>query len=259
MPPLFHLVIPAFNERTRLPGFLEPLCAALAAAPSLSGSVSLEVVDDGSAPAESEAMAAFVDDLRARYGFLSPMRRLPKNVGKGGAVYAGWDAAPPGATLLAFVDADGAVSASEVVRLAELALGVSAEVPPPAVFAVRDAHRKGTVERTALRNLMGHIFAWFVHLLFRFPFDDTQCGYKIVPAPAYRTVAPLLEVTGFDFDIELAFRLLESGTPIRPEPVRWHETPGSKVSAWAAASMFVTLLQLRLSLHRSPRASERKD
>ncbi len=177
-------------------------------------------------------------------------------MGKGGAVYAGLDAAPPHATLVAFVDADGAVSPSEVVRLVALAMAL--ESPAPAIFAVRDSHRQGMVERTVIRNVMGHVFAFLVHLLFRFPFSDTQCGFKIVPHEAYRGIRPGLSVTGFDFDIELAYRLLEAGTAIRPEPVRWHESPGSKVNASAAVSMFCTLVLLRVRLLRHRPLSGRK-
>ncbi len=77
MPPFFHLVIPAYNEGARLPGFLEPLCQALTDTPGLKNRVSVEVVDDGSAPAESAAMAAAADELRSRYPLLRPVRRLP--------------------------------------------------------------------------------------------------------------------------------------------------------------------------------------
>ena len=112
------LVVPAFCESQRLPRFLPDLCGAVAA---MDGApVQIMVVDDGSGTAEQKFLIDLVAELRESHTFLMEPLILEENRGKGGAVYAGWDASEGGGfSKLGFVDADGAVSASEVVRVLE--------------------------------------------------------------------------------------------------------------------------------------------
>jgi dolichyl-phosphate beta-glucosyltransferase len=224
------LVIPCYRESARLPAFLDELCAEM----DRLGGVSVRVVEDGSDPAEAQATCSVVEAARARFQCLEPMLALPENRGKGGAVYAGWDAAPEDAELLAFVDADGSCSARETARLlvnarAAMALAARGEAPAPAIFASRIKMLGRRVERDWRRHLMGRVYATLVSELLRIPVYDSQCGLKLVPAAAYRRIRPELAVTGFSFDAELLARLLAAGVPVREEPIDWFEVPGGKV------------------------------
>jgi dolichyl-phosphate beta-glucosyltransferase len=115
-PLLVHLVIPCFKESGRIQPFLESLCAEM----EKLGGVSLLVVDDGSGAEETSRLRSVVDGFRGRHPFVREMLELPENVGKGGTVYAGWEA-HAGERWIMFVDADGSVSASEVARVIRLA------------------------------------------------------------------------------------------------------------------------------------------
>lgn len=247
-PPEITLVIPAYREAGRLPPFLEVLGSAIEEA-GLAERLRVVVVDDGSPPDESRAMDAAVGRLRANHRFIAPMRREPHNLGKGGTVYAGWDHEDAGARWLGFVDADGAASAAETVRLLGQVLAIpGGRDPLPAVYAVRYPAPENQVRRSALRGLLGRVFSLITFVLFRFPLRDTQCGLKFVPAAAYRAIRPKLTEMRFCFDIELTHRLLESGTPVRTVPISWHESPGSKLSPGSAVRMFRSLLRLRRDL-----------
>jgi dolichyl-phosphate beta-glucosyltransferase len=160
-----HLVVPCYRESARLPVFLPELCAAL---DHIEGARVL-VVDDGSGPEEAAAARSLVEGLRPRHACLRPLLELPENVGKGGAVYAGW-AAHEGETWLGFVDADGSCSAAEVARLVGLAAAECA--PLPALFASRVKLLGRRVERLFKRHLLGRVFATLVSEMLAIPVAD---------------------------------------------------------------------------------------
>ncbi len=222
-PDLVHLVVPCYRESARIGGFLPDLCREMMAL----GGVRVQVVEDGSEPREAAAMQALVDPLRVSYPCLLPVKLLPKNLGKGGAVYAGW-ADHGGADWLAFVDADGSCSATETARL--LALRPRAEAPPKALFASRVKMLGRRVERLLKRHLLGRVYATLVSELLDVPVYDSQCGLKLVPRAAYERIATQLKVMGFAFDVELMAALLEAGYAIQEVPIDWQEMPGGKVS-----------------------------
>jgi len=234
------LVIPAFNESGRLPQFLERLTKELDI-PALQERVSVLVVDDGSRAKESEKMAAACDKWGAK------ILVLKENLGKGGAVYAGWNQAGDDVVTLAFVDADGAVSATEVARLLQLYLAPAGPGRAgAALYAVRQQEDTAKVRRTPLRRALGGIFRRIVRVLFQPPVPDTQCGFKIVPKSAYEHIKPSLQERQFIFDIELTMRLVDTAVPLRHEPVAWEESPGTTLRITSAMRMLWSLFSLRL-------------
>ncbi|MFT5856917.1 MAG: glycosyltransferase involved in cell wall biosynthesis, partial [Verrucomicrobiales bacterium] len=148
------LVIPAFRESRRLPKFLPELCEAVA---GLDGdSLAIRVVDDGSGSAEQKVVRDLVAELRERHAFLQEPLILERNLGKGGAVYAGWDASQgEGFAHIGFVDADGAVSASEVARVVQQIPGLEAG---ECLYAARLHDDDQSIKRTLIRKWLGLLF-----------------------------------------------------------------------------------------------------
>jgi dolichyl-phosphate beta-glucosyltransferase len=222
------IAIPCLRESKRLPLFLDSLCIELAEAPFQT---SIVIVDDGSGHFEAAALRSVVDDFRTRYPRLigDPVF-LRKNLGKGGAVYAGWKAAlsNPAPELLCFVDADGAVPGYEVRRLIEQ-LFADRDHRWDGLFGSRVKMLGSTVKRRALRHYTGRVFATFASVLTGIAIYDSQCGLKVVRRSAYETIAPKLKEMRFAFDVELALLLLKAGFAIREVPIDWAEVPGSKV------------------------------
>lgn len=217
-----HLVVPCYRESERIGRFLPGLCQELSA----FDGVRILVVEDGSCPEEISRMASFVKQQRAQYTNLLPLKVLPQNLGKGGAVYAGW-ADSGNAEWLGFVDADGSCSASEVARLIRMTQpGLTS---PCAIFASRVKMLGRNVERLFKRHLLGRVFATLVSELLDIPVYDSQCGLKIVPRRAYERVAAKLQIKGFAFDVELMVALLDTGCRIEEVPIDWSEVPGGKV------------------------------
>jgi glycosyltransferase involved in cell wall biosynthesis len=234
-------VIPAFHESERIGPFLDDLARELAGFTA----VTVQVVDDGSDPAEGQKLAQLVDGKRSSMPGLNPVHRLPRNLGKGAAVRAGWDLAAD-ESWLAFADADGATPAREIARLIKIIGNQSDTEQPTAVFASRILMLGRQVDRQVRRHLVGRVFATLVSNLLDIRAYDTQCGCKFVPATAYRDVRGGLQCKGFSFDVELLVALLDSGWNVREEPVDWNEIPGGKVrilrDSWR---MFRELLDIR--------------
>ena len=216
------LVIPTFNESTRLPAYLRALLPGLDRA---HFDCDVLIVDDGSSPDEAQCMRDLVTVMRNTHPRLLPPLRLEENRGKGGAVRAGWEAGA-GYDWVGFVDADGAVSEREVVRLIGLAF---ASQPPAAIFGSRVKMLGRRVERSAVRHWTGRFFALLVSLSVSPRVYDSQCGIKLLPAAALRRIQPWLRETGFSFDVEILAALEVAGVPITEVPIDWLDTPGTKV------------------------------
>ena len=218
-----HLVIPCFQESRRILAFLPELCREMTAL----GGVQIQVVDDGSGPKEAAQMSGIVDGLRMDFSCLLPLKVLPDNHGKGGAVYAGWSESG-GTAWLAFVDADGSCSAAEVARLLRIVRSCPSGLQQ-AWFASRIKMLGRRVERLLKRHLLGRVYATLVSEMLEVPVYDSQCGLKVVPRAVFEQIAGQLEVQGFAFDVELMAALLDAGCEVVEVPIDWHEVPGGKV------------------------------
>jgi dolichyl-phosphate beta-glucosyltransferase len=220
----FRVVIPAYRESGRLSVFLPELCSALAES-ELSHEIC--VVDDGSGAEETQALLTLMHKLQPQFPRLLNPITYPENQGKGVAVYTGWRATSE-ANWLAFTDADGAVSAEEIVRVLREIAG-STE-PKDAYFASRVKMLGRDVERRGMRHISGRVFANIACLLIDIPIYDSQCGFKVVSKSAFDVIEPKLHEKRFCFDLELLVCLFTSGFRIVEVPVSWRDQPGSKVS-----------------------------
>ena len=236
------LVVPCYNDVARLSEFLPELARGLTA------KFRVLVSDDGSEVKEREALQSLVDGVREKgtAGCTVEVVFTERNTGKGGALMRGW-AKLGDEAWVGFVDADGAVGLSEILR-AEAWLGEQSGID--ALFGSRVKILGRRVERSWKRHLSGRIFATLVSELGRVPVYDSQCGLKLVRAASYRRVAPFLQTEGFAFDVELLLLLMKLGCRVVEFPVDWRDVPGSKVSllrdSWRMAGEVVRI-QKRLA------------
>jgi dolichyl-phosphate beta-glucosyltransferase len=237
--------IPCFRESKRLPSFLDALCKELLTA---SFKASIVIVDDGSGLPEDAATRSIVSEFKNKYGdLIAQPVFLERNVGKGGAVFAGWKTAAKNSypDLLCFVDADGAVPASEVIRLIDDLLA-DRRRQWDALFGSRIKMLGATVDRRVSRHYVGRVFATFVAVLTGIGVYDSQCGLKVIRRAAYAAVEERLKETRFVFDVELTLLLLKNGSKIREIPIDWKEVPGSKVSLFKdSIRMFSGILRIK--------------
>jgi len=240
---MVHLVIPCFQESSRVGPFIEDLKRVFAGDAALR----ILLVDDGSPAEEQKRFLEVVDPLIKDGQLFLPPLILPDNIGKGGAIYAGW-ATSDTADWLAFVDADGSCSAQETKRLIELARQQS---EPISIFASRVKMLGHHVERHFKRHLVGRVYATLVSELLNIEVYDSQCGLKVIHGAAYREIAKRLTIEGFAFDVDLLVHLLDAGHKIKEEPIDWHDTPGGKIrllrDSWR---MFRDVLKIRRNRRR---------
>jgi len=237
--PDFIIVIPCFREEELLPLFFSDLWPALTRA---GLACSILVVDDGSGKPYAEKISKVVNNKRIKFPILLEPLLLNPNMGKGGAVYAGWKNAPD-APWLAFMDADGATPAREVVRLFQHVL--ANEDNNDAFIASRVKMLGRTIHRSPRRHIMGRIFATLAVVFTGLEMYDSQCGCKVVRREAFQHVEPYLREFRFAFDIDLLLHLAWQGYRIEEFPVDWFDKPGSKVNLFRdTILMFITLLRL---------------
>jgi len=224
--PSILVTIPAFNEAKRLPCFLDTLLSALSTLED-AAQLHVQVVDDGSSPEEKARCRAEIRQREGCHPNLSlTFLELPHNVGKGGAILAGWRAVPD-ADFYLFVDSDGAVPAAEVARLLTDALRREELV---FIFASRVKMLGKSVQRSGLRHCTGRLFAFFVGCYINSHIYDSQCGLKIVPGAHLRRINRYLQGNRFAFDVELLAAASAQGLKMEEAPIDWFDVPGSKVS-----------------------------
>lgn len=215
------VVIPAYNERMRLPHMLRE-CAAVLEREYMSYEVL--VIDDGSndntAVVAEEAGAALFPAGRVR------VARLSKNRGKGGAVREGALRARGDWILLC--DADGATRFADLSRLWK----AKESVKTPSIVLGSRGHLVDTdvvARRSALRNLLMRAFHIFVSLVGGIKkIRDTQCGFKLLHTTALPALAGL-HLERWAFDIEMLFIAQALHFSLLEVDVQWTEIPGSKL------------------------------
>src|SRR5215475_6627834 len=218
MLPPFSVVIPCFNEATRIGETLRQTLDYLAAnAPESE----LIVVNDGSTDATGIIAREKLKDARIETRLL---KNFP-NRGKGAAVRSGLLAARKPVGL--FFDADLSTPLGEMPKLIEPVANGEVDI----AFGSRALDRSLIgVHQPWRREQAGRVFNLLVRLVTGLPFWDTQCGFKAFRLEACRPILGAARIEGFAFDVELLYLARRSGLRIREVPVRWNHAEGSKVS-----------------------------
>jgi len=222
----FSLVIPAYNEEHRIAPLLENIR-------DFDGE--LIVVCDG-----TDSTAELVDRIAARRLDLTiRCLRFDHRLGKGGGVIEGLKAAR--APFIGFFDADGSTQISEMKRLFGH-LGAN----DGAIGSRWVTGSTLTVRQGILRRIESRSFNQLIRVLFGLVFHDTQCGAKVFRKPAIDEVLPFMVSRGFEFDVELLWRLSKKGYHIVEVPIEWQNKGDSRVRKGDMLRMIGGLLRVRL-------------
>lgn len=231
--PYLSVVIPAYNEETRLPDTIRTVEAFLA---SWGKTWELIVVDDGS---KDGTIAAAKAAITQPYSRVMPS---PQNQGKGAAVRMGMMAAKGEYRL--FSDADLSTPITELDKLMEQMQREGASV---AIGSRALKESKLEVRQPIYREAMGRFFNVIVQTVALGGIRDTQCGFKLFSAKAAEDIFPRQQFMGFSFDVELLVLARKYGHKIAEVPVRWIDSPASRVSPIKdSAKMFVDVVRIRM-------------
>ena len=227
------IIIPAFNEESRLPGTIEALKRYFGT--QKFDFLEVVVVDDGS----RDGTAALVERTAAIW----PVMRLlsnPGNRGKGYSIRHGMLDAKGDWVL--FTDADLSTPIEEVEKLLAAVDRHHADV----AIGSRALDRSlVSVHQSAMRELSGRFFNVVMRIATRLPFHDTQCGFKLFRREAAQEVFCRVQIDGLAFDVEALFIARKRGYKTVDVPVRWADVEGTKVSLASGLKAFADLARIR--------------
>jgi dolichyl-phosphate beta-glucosyltransferase len=212
------IIIPAFNERYRLPPFLSDLTRDIS---KLNLDAEIIIVDDGSAP---EDYLVYQEASRKVSRPLVTVLRNDKNLGKGAAIRLGFKAAR--GVWIGFVDADGSISSREVARIITIALS-SAGLD--GILSSRVKMLGYTIERKLIRHVCGRLFTTLAYFLLGIPVYDSQCGCKFFRRDKILPFLASCRENGYLFDVELTAIGYLKGLNFIEAPISWKDTSCSKV------------------------------
>ncbi len=242
--PFLSLVIPAYNEESRLPATLERISEYLG---QRDYGYEVIVVSDGSRDRTAAVAARWRPE-----GFPLEVIDRKENQGKGYTVREG--AARARGEYILFSDADLSTPIEEVEKFFPF-FREGFEV----VIGSRSLKDSDIVVRQPWhRELMGRVFNGLVRFLAVPGVADTQCGFKCFTRRAADEIFPRCRIEGFSFDVEILHLARKLGLPVKEVPVRWFNAPGSSVSPLRdSLLMLIDIIRIRVySIGRSYRSPD---
>ncbi len=208
------IIIPVFNEETRLPKTIEKVISFLQEQPYQAEVI---LVENGSQDRTLE--------IAEHYAQIHPQLRVLQvdQRGKGIAVQHGMLAAKGEYRFMC--DSDFSMPVSEVNRF----------LPPELtgcdiVIASREAVGAVRYDEPYYRHFVGRIFNGLIRLFALPGLHDTQCGFKCFRAGVAEELFKLQTIKGWSFDVEVLFVGKMRGYSIVELPIPWYFNPESKVS-----------------------------
>jgi dolichyl-phosphate beta-glucosyltransferase len=216
-PVFLSIVIPAYNEEARLPGTLETLvgyCRRYSFPWEIVAVV--EKSTDNTAEAAS-VVAALHPEISV---IVNQVRR-----GKGYALRTGFGLSR--GEIVFSMDADLSVPPEYIGRF----LDEFSDDPKVDVLVGNRHHEQSTLEirQSRTREFLGRRFNGLVRALAATRLADTQCGFKAMRREAAVQTFLRQTLDGFACDVEILMLADRMGFKVRDLPVRWINSPESKV------------------------------
>lgn len=215
-PIYLSIVIPAFNEAKRISKTIERILTYLK---QQQYAYELIIVDDGSTDETQSVIQSFSQEVNSiRLLHYSP------NHGKGYAVKTGMLSAKGKYVL--FSDADLSTPIEEVARFLQIMEQQDYQI----VIGSRGLSTSQILKHQPwFREAMGKVFNRFVQLLVFPGIKDTQCGFKLYRSEVVTPLFSKQTIDRFSFDVEILYLAQKMQFKIKEEPVRWMNSPATKV------------------------------
>lgn len=223
------IVIPAYNEKQRLPQTLHRLADYLRTQP---WQTEIIVVDDGSTDGTAELAADFRD--------IRIIRR--PHQGKGAAVRTGMLAASGRWRLLC--DADLSTPIEDITKLDQYR-----DAADIIIGSRRAAGADVTKNQVAWKVWLGQMGNWVIQLLAVPGIKDTQCGFKLFHEKT-ASLFQLQRLDGFGYDFELLYLARRAKWRIQEVAVTWRNDDRSRVKPVDYLRTLGELLMIHLNAIR---------
>ena len=227
--PLLSIIIPAYNEESRLPNTLEQVFAFLEGEDYPAEVI---VVENGS----SDQTLSLAQELTKKYPDLRVLHN--EKAGKGLAVRTGIFAATGEYRI--FCDADFSMPVEEIRRF------IPPNLDKDIVIASREVEGAVRYDEPNFRHFTGRIFNLLIRLLALPKLHDTQCGFKGFRAEVAEDIFQYQHIEGWAFDVEILFIARMRGYEIVELPIPWYYNDESKINVFRDSfRMFLDLIKIR--------------
>ena len=232
MAPILSIIIPAYNEESRLPHSLNTVLTFL---DNQEFEAEVIVIDNGSVDRTAAIVREFMQENQNLKLFQE------KIAGKGLAVRRGMLESKGEFRFIC--DADLAMPIEEVLHF----------LPPEQKeydIAIGSREAPGAVryDEPQYRHFIGRVFNNIVRILAVPGFMDTQCGFKCFRGDVADDLFRVQRLDGWTFDVEVLFIALRRGYKIIEVPINWYYFPGSRIHVIRdSINMFLDLFKIRIN------------
>lgn len=220
-PPTIELsiIIPAYNEEGRLGPTLTRVIEYL---DGTDCAAEIIVVDDGSTDATADLARELLNDAAVPSSILVN----EQNRGKGYSVKRGMMESTGRLALFSDADLSTPIEHAEDL-MAAIESGADVAIGSRAAEGARLEKRQPLMRETA-----GKMFSVVQRGILDSGITDTQCGFKMFTREAVEAIFPHQRLERWAFDAELIFIALRLGFEVVEVPVRWIDSPDTRVSAF---------------------------
>ncbi|MFQ5681779.1 MAG: dolichyl-phosphate beta-glucosyltransferase [Candidatus Binatia bacterium] len=233
-PVYLSLIIPAFNEETRIGRSLDCLLSFFRSQPY---SFEVVIVDDGSRDGtESLLRERFASDPEVR------IHRQPRNLGKGKAVQQGMLLGS--GEYLFFSDADLSVPIEMLPRF----LGHLENHCNVAIGTRQKSGAMIEIHQPLYREILGKFYTRLSAWILGLSVSDFTCGFKGFRKEAARDLFSRQRLKNWSFDAEILYLAHLKKYHVAEIPVTWRNDRATKVRLWKDIfPSFLGLLRIRLN------------
>lgn len=232
--PYLSIIIPVYNEEKRIGKTLQEILEYLQLK---SFTWEIVIVDDGC----KDNTIGLTKEILCGKNYL--IHTNERNMGKGASIRNGMLAAKGEIRL--FTDADLSTPIEELDKLiAPIKDGYDVS------FGSRALKDSILIVRQPFhREMMGRIFNLIVRILHLPGIKDTQCGFKLFRGRAADEIFKHQKMKGFCFDVEILVLARKMGFKSKEIPVRWIDSPQSKVNPLKdSIKMLWDLIKLKFTI-----------
>ncbi len=232
---MISIVIPAYNVAEHLKNVITALLDIK--------NVEIIIAEDGSLDGTKE----IAEELAKKYENVI-LTGSSKRSGKGGAIKRGFEISK--GDVVGFMDADESIGIKDLKNLLDALADADADVNAnvDAVIASRWLKASKITKKQPLRRrVASRVFNILIRLIFNLPFKDTQCGAKVFKKEVIKDILSEIKANGFEFDVELLWKLKNRGYKIKEVPITWKHEERSSFKLSYAPQMLLSLLKIRVA------------